>query len=509
MVLAEVIVTFIATLIIIYTYYKYVLLSYWRKKGVFYVEPVVPTGNIGSLITSKVSFDEFFYDLYVKYKDHRAFGIYIFFKPSLVITDPDLIRVVLTKEFKNFHNRGIFSNEKVDPLSANLFALSGKKWRNLRVKMTPTFTSGKIKQMFAILKICGKELVNSLNSVAQAGDRIEIKDWFGRYTTDIIMSIAFGVQSNCIKEGDNEFRYWGKKIFELHPFWRALSAFAPQVLNFFSIPIIDRGVTKFLTKTFRNNVEYRQTHNIVRHDFMNLLIQLMEKGYVEPEDINDIDKSPSTNINRLTFLQAAAQAFVFFAAGFETSSTTATFCLYELAQQQDLQDKLRNEIDEILKKHGELTYNAVNEMTYLHKVINETMRKYPPIPFLNRICTEEINLPTTNIHVPKGMTISIPILGLHRDPSIYPDPDKFDPERFNEDKLASRHHYAYLPFGEGPRVCIGARFGYIQTKVGLVNLLSRFKFNLDPRTTVPIISDPKSSVLAAKDGIYLTIKIRN
>jgi len=74
--------------------------------------------------------------------------------------------------------------------------------------------------------------------------------------------------------------------------------------------------------------------------------------------------------------EAVAQAFVFFAAGFETSSTTATFCLYELAQHQDLQDKLRNEIDEKLESHGELTYNAVNEMTYLHKVINGKLITY-------------------------------------------------------------------------------------------------------------------------------------
>jgi len=76
------------------------------------------------------------------------------------------------------------------------------------------------------------------------------------------------------------------------------------------------------------------------------------------------------NINKLTLLEAAAQAYVFFLAGFETSSTTATYCLYELAQHQDLQNKVRTEIDEILNKHGELTYNAVNEMTYLHKVVN-------------------------------------------------------------------------------------------------------------------------------------------
>lgn len=85
------------------------------------------------------------------------------------------------------------------------------------------------------------------------------------------------------------------------------------------------------------------------------------------------------------------------------------------------------------------------------------MRKYPPVPVLNRICTKELDLPTTNIHVSKGTLITIPVFGLHRDPSLYPHPDKFDPERFNADKVAARHPYAYLPFGEGPRVCIGIR----------------------------------------------------
>lgn len=83
------------------------------------------------------------------------------------------------------------------------------------------------------------------------------------------------------------------------------------------------------------------------------------------------------------------------------------------------------------------------------------MRKYPPASILNRVCTKDVYLPTTNIHVPKGTLITIPVLGLHRDPSIYPNPDKFDPERFNVDMIATRHPYAYLPFGEGPRICIG------------------------------------------------------
>ncbi|XP_019885509.2 cytochrome P450 6k1 [Camponotus floridanus] len=291
MLIAELIGIFIVVLIIVYTYYKYVLFNYWRKRGIFYIEPVVPTGNIGDIVTKKKTIGEFLHDVYLKYKEHRVVGIYTFFKPNLIITDPDLIQMVLTKKFKNFHDRGVFCNEKIDVLSGHLFALSGKKWRNLRVKLTPTFTSGKIKQMFAIMKMCGDEFVKNLENMIQIGDSIEIKDWFGRYTMDIIMSTAFGVKSNCIEEKNNQFSYWGKKVFEVHTFRNALSLFMPQILNFFSIPLFNRSIGEFFVKLFRENVEYRQRHNIIKHDFMNLLIQLMEKGYVESDDIKDIDKS--------------------------------------------------------------------------------------------------------------------------------------------------------------------------------------------------------------------------
>ncbi|XP_014488133.1 PREDICTED: probable cytochrome P450 6a14 [Dinoponera quadriceps] len=500
--------TFIVALTLVYIYYKYVLFNFWRKRGIFYVEPVIPTGNVTDLVIGKMTIGELFQNAYMKYKDRRIFGMYIFFKPNLVIADLDLIRIVLTKKFGSFHDRGMFCNEKTDPLSGHLFLLPGKKWRNLRVKLTPTFTSGKIKQMFVVLKECGEEFVKSLESKVHTENVIEIKDMLARYSTDIIMSTAFGIKSNCLVEPNNEFRRWGKKIFEVKAFWNALMVFVPQIMDLFSLPSTDRGVSKFFTKLFQDNVEYRQTHNIVRHDFMNLLIQLMEKGYVEPDDDKDIADQSSANMNKLTMLEAAAQAFVFFLAGFETSSTTATYSLYELALNQNIQDKVRREIDETLKKHGELTYEAVNEMTYLHKVVQETLRKYPPVPILNRICTKEILLPTTNIQIPEGTQITIPVLGVQRDPSIYPDPEKFDPERFNVDQVATRHPYAYLPFGEGPRVCIGTRFGYVQTKVGIISLLSKFKFKLHSQTPVPLVFNESAIVLTPKSGVHLIIESR-
>ncbi|EGI59272.1 PREDICTED: probable cytochrome P450 6a20 [Acromyrmex echinatior] len=506
MVLAELIGVFIFALSILYVYYKFVIFNFWHKRGIFYVKPVVPTGNLTDLITGKVSLGELFQNAYMKYKDHRAFGMYTLFKPNLVIADPDLIRTVLTKEFGSFHDRGMYFNEKVDPLSGHLFLMPGKKWRNLRVKLTPTFTSGKIKQMFPIMKEYSEKLAKYLKEKAQTKDSIEMKEMLARYTTDVIMSTAFGIESDCIEDPNNQYRGYQKKILEINPIWIALSMFAPKIMDFFSIPFTDRNVISFYMNMFRETVEYRQSHNIVRYDFVNLLLQLMKRNYVDPDDDKKITNVSST-VNKLTMTEATAQSYVFFVAGFETSSTTATYALYELAQHQDIQDKVRKEIDEILEKHGELSYDAMNEMTYLHKVVNETMRKYPPVPVLNRICTKEITLPT-NIHVPEGTSVTIPVLGLHRDPSIYPNPDKFDPERFNADKIEERHAYTYLPFGEGPRNCIGSRFGYTQTKVGLVSLLSRYIFKLHSQTPIPLIFSENSFILTAKSGVHFIIEPR-
>ncbi|KAF7393606.1 hypothetical protein HZH68_010425 [Vespula germanica] len=207
--------------------------------------------------------------------------------------------------------------------------------------------------------------------------------------------------------------------------------------------------------------------------------------------------------------EAAAQAFVFYLAGFETTSSTVTFCLYELALNQDIQKKTQEEIDRVLKKHGGISYNAINEMTYLQMVVYETLRKYPPLPILNRICTKDIKLPNSNVVIPEGIAVLIPLFGIHRDPNIYPEPEKFIPERFTEEQIRSRHQYTYLPFGEGPRICIGMRFALMQTKVALMYALNKFEFLPGPKTPRKLELTVGTVILNTKCDMYLQIQQRS
>lgn len=125
------------------------------------------------------------------------------------------------------------------------------------------------------------------------------------------------------------------------------------------------------------------------------------------------------------------------------------------------------------------------------------------MPVLNRECAKDYKLPGTNTVIPRGTPIFIPVGGLHHDPQYYPEPDKFDPERFTEENKAKRHHFAYLPFGEGPRICIGMRFGMMQTRLGLITLIKDYEIKPCAKTEVPLKMDPKSFLTTTLGGIWL------
>ncbi|KAB0791056.1 hypothetical protein PPYR_02856 [Photinus pyralis] len=475
-------------------YFKWSWL-YWKRRNVPHSPVDFPFGNAKELITQNVSFGEAFARVYEEYKakGQRYCGYYFLTKPVLVATDVELIKNVMTKDFQFFTDHFSYVNEKVDPLSGHLFSLKGQRWRNLRAKLTPTFTSGKMKMMFPTLVDCSRELVNIMENCADNRNVLDVKDVVGRFTTDIIGSCAFGIDCNSLFNPESEFRKYGVRVFEdtvIDALKNFTSFSFPEILHLFNVAITKRDVGEFFMNVVRQTVNYREANGVIRKDFMQLLLQL--------KDSNDA--------SALTMEELAAQAFVFFLAGFETSSTTLTFCFYELATNLDIQRKLRKEIREVLQRHdSQITYDSLTEMVYMDQCIYETLRKYPPVPILNRECTKAYKLPNSELVLEKGTPLFIPILGIQRDPVYYPDPSKFDPERFSPEQKEGRHPFAWLPFGEGPRVCIGMRFGLMQTKVALAVMLTDYLFTLNQRTDVPLKMDSKSIITSAKGGVWLNV----
>lgn len=230
--------------------------------------------------------------------------------------------------------------------------------------------------MFPTLVACTEGLGDILSEYSTVKDPADIKDIVSRFTTDIIGSCAFGIDCNSLKNPNSEFRMYGKRIFEpgrYRQLRNTLFFTVPHnILKFFRMKFTEDIVEDFFMNVVKNTVDYRETNNIYRKDFMHLLIQLKNKGIVDDDDnvTNNDTRIKSTGEEFLSMGELAAQCFVFFIAGFETSATTMTFALLELAMNQDIQNKLRKNIVSVLAQHNnQLTYDAVMEMTYLEQVI--------------------------------------------------------------------------------------------------------------------------------------------
>lgn len=270
--------------------------------------------------------------------------------------------------------KGVHCNEIEDPLSGHLFSLPGHKWRNLRAKLSPTFTSGKLKSMFSTLVECGGSLQSYLNEAAEAGRLVDIRELSGSNSTNVISSVAFGIEVDTIKNPDNDFRKYGRKIFELsfqNGLKQLLNFVAPKLMTIFKIHIVEREVEDFIFGIVRQNLEYREKNNVTRKDFFQLLIQLRNTGTVQLDDQWETVIKSDENQKTMSINEIAAQVFVFFAAGFETSSSTLSLCLYELAKNPDIQERVIDEIDRVLEmNNGNITYDCVNDMKYLECCID-------------------------------------------------------------------------------------------------------------------------------------------
>lgn len=349
--------------VILILYFKWTY-QYWNRKHIPQIEPHIPFGNLSDAIKGREHPGITFKKIYNEIKSNgwKHGGVYVFTRPTYFPVDLDYIRNILIKDFQYFADRSFYVNEK-DPLQAHLLNLKGNRWRNMRSKLTPTFTSGKMKMMFQIMAECQNDLQKKMYAESVKKEPINIKEVLACFTTNIIGSCAFGLDCKALEDEDSVFRDFGRKLFSSTTYQRFKRTFAttfPDLAKFLGISLSRKPLAKFITDLVQDTIDYREKNNYTRNDFMQLLIELKNN---KPK--GDNDGKP------LTLDEIASQAIVFFAAGFETSSTLMTFAFYELSKHQDIQDKLRNEINTVLAQHdNKITYDSIQDMKYLSQVID-------------------------------------------------------------------------------------------------------------------------------------------
>lgn len=293
----------------------------------------------------------------------------------------------------------------------------------------------------------------------------------------------------------------------------------------FKVRLYSTQVYNFFTNLVESNIESREKHGIVRQDMMHLLIEAKKSGFQQDEPseivsetgfatVQESDANKSNKKIKITNEDIMSQALSFFFAGFDSVAGLMCFLAYELGINPDIQEKLQKEVDKVNEVcKGKPSYENILNMKYLDLVVSETLRKWPPGSGVDRVCTKPyIIQPQFSdekpIELQVGDNVLFPIYGIHRDPKLYPNPEKFDPERFNEENRNKIKPYSYLPFGLGPRNCVGSRFALLETKVLFFYILAHFKIVATAKTEVPLKLSKIKFNLVAANGFWLGLERR-
>ncbi|XP_017777869.1 PREDICTED: cytochrome P450 9e2-like [Nicrophorus vespilloides] len=514
----------IALLLVLIYVYVSKRQSFWKNKGVKHIKPVFLFGDIFRTATQQENFSAFIHRLYNQFKNERYFGCYQFTTPILIINDLELIKKIGIKSFDHFHDHPGFPSEEIDPLwSKNLAASTGEKWRKMRTTLSPSFTSSKMKLMFNLITNCAEEFVLYFKEQQEDVITVEMKDIFTRYTNDVIATSAFGIKCDSLRNKDNEFYKKGLIATDfsgLAALKLLIYQVSPMLTKLLKIKIIPEKATNFFGKVIKDSIKMREEQGIVRPDMIHLLMEarkgnMHDENVEAPEGFAATEEGTKVSNNKqmeITDEDIIAQALIFFLAGFDTSSTLMCYVAYELAINLDIQAKLRENIMSTDEKcNGKITYEALMKMKYLDMVISETLRKWPPTPATDRICVKDYTIPPERpdekpLVLAKGSTIWFPIYGLHRDPNIFEDPERFDPERFSDENKSKIDPTSFISFGIGPRNCIGSRFALMETKILIYHIIKHFEIVPVKKSVIPVVLSKKHFNMTVEGGMWFGLK---
>ena len=495
-------------------------MSYWRNQNIAEDPGFFPFGSQGIWDTfmQRKTFIEMADDAYKKFEGERLVGSYDFLgRKTIVLRDPDLIKQVLVKDFDCFSERQQEGVGIGGPKSKNnryfrktLTELRGKEWKKTRSSLTPIFTSGKLKAMVPLIH----KVADNCNAHLQGlvGQEINAKELMKTSALDVIVSTGFGYETNSFIDTENPFKrnadlMVGNKIDLRTLFIFFVYLCAPKLLIWLDIPYLNKEATLFFSNVILEEMKQRKEKGTRRND----LIDLVNEAFAKENENFIKAGTPSEVVSEEEIEDTViANSLLLFIAGFDTVSSTSALMLYFLAKNQDVQQKLFEEITTTMDSHvgDELDYAAVMGMSYLDKVFLETQRYYP-ISHLERACGRDYKVPGMDLIIPKETIVRIPVPAIVKDKLYYDNPQEFNPENYNEENKAKRHPYTTGGFGHGPRNCIAMRFAILEVKIAVTRILTQFKILPCAKTVDELIPDPSSASVLPKGGLWISFEKRN
>ncbi|KAI3412148.1 Cytochrome P450 3A4 [Globodera pallida] len=440
----------------------------------------------------------------------NSYGSFLFDRREFCTKDPEMMRQIFIKEFSHFQNRfNLLPERKEAPKSLMrnmLSVLCDEDWKRVRNRITPAFTTGKLKKLIPILCDSSERLCKVIEKdYAQEQKELPLKDIYGRFLLDVIGRSGFSLDLNTFEE-ENIFVEQARSVFNfgqrgqrirliLAMFFPLMSVFYEHLTgkNFtFSVDeqfFID--MMSDLYKKRRADPEAKEKYSDIFQLLMNVVDEedeSMHGNAISADDAEIFHKELRTNDQQkqqgkhLTRIELFAQSFIILIAGFETTGATLTFATYMLAIETEVQEKLRSEVNDVLGEKELMTYEDLRQMHYLRAVVQETLRMFPVAPKINRECNSDCVI--NGVPFQKGDLVSVPVYFIQHDEAFFPEPDQFDPERFMPAQKTTHDPLAFLTFGLGPRNCIGMRFAEFQMHVALALVVRRFRFTPGPNTTV-------------------------
>lgn len=494
--------------------------NFFQLNGIPHKAPASFLGNYGPVLLRRINFYDFVKNYYREFAGSQVFGLFQMSRPVLVIRDLQLIKRVLIKDFDHFVDRPHHvPMPSIEPmLYESLFMLEGEKWRTMRSTLSPAFTGAKLRHMFQLVVECADRTVAVLQQKAAASAAEpwvpELKQLFSYFANDVIATAAFGIEVNSVADNQNQFYVLAKKSLDVTSFKliarMTLAGLTQSVSKRFGTRGFTADVVRFFDSIVHDTIASRDRDGIERPDMIQLLMQARD-GQLSA----DADAATTTK-PKWTRDDITAQCYLFFLAGFETISTALSNVCQELVENPAVQRRLRDECDALAAQMAEvgqtsLAFDDLAQLKYMDMVIAETTRKYPT-PFLDREARTDYPMRLADgrvVVVPKGTSILIPTIGIHHDAEYFPDPQRFDPERFSEANRPNIDTMAFMPFGLGPRSCIGMRMAQMELKAFLFVFLRRFELLRHETTQIPLRFGRGGFGLLPERGINVHLKPRN